>query len=240
MVIPIQAKGLRDSANPYEAAQLNGAKIHLRAKGSTMKDRTNKRFWQRMAKLYAPFMRSSGPMYDAIRDRLRPCLTRDMNVLELACGTGQLTFRLAESAGRWEATDFSERMIAEAEKRPNPQGVRFAVLDATNLPHPDASFDAVLIANALHITPEPDKALDEIRRVLKPGGILMAPTFIWGTDARQQFKAWIMERAGFHVFHRWSEEAFARFVERSGFIVTERVVLGGSIRPLCCLVARKP
>ncbi len=204
-----------------------------------MKDWTNKRFWQRMAKLYAPFMRSAGPLYDAIRDRLRPYLTREMNVLEMACGTGQLTFRMAESAGRWEATDFSERMVAEAEKCPRHQNVRFAVRDATNLPYSDHSFDAALIANALHIMPEPDKALHEIRRVLKPGGILLAPTFIWGTDVRLKFSAWIMERAGFHVFHRWSEETFARFVEQSGFSVAERTVMGGSIRPLCCLVARK-
>ncbi len=204
-----------------------------------MKDRTNKRFWQRMAKLYAPLMKSAGPLYDAIRDRLKPYLTQEMNVLELACGTGQLTFRLAESAGRWEATDFSERMIAEVIKCPHLQNVRFAVRDATNLPYPDASFDAALIANALHIMPGPDMALHEIRRVLKPGGILMAPTFIWGTDARQQFSAWIMERTGFRVFHRWSEEEFARFVEQNGFTVAERMVMGGSIRPLCCLVARK-
>jgi ubiquinone/menaquinone biosynthesis C-methylase UbiE len=204
-----------------------------------MKDRTNKRFWQRMAKLYAPFMRSAGLLYDAIRDRLSPYLTREMNVLELACGTGQLTFRLAESAGRWEATDFSERMVAEAVKHPHSQNLRFTVRDATNLPYPDHSFDAVLIANALHIMPEPDKALYEIRRVLKPGGILMAPTFIWGTDARQKFSAWIMQRAGFRVFHRWSADELVRFVQQAGFTVVERVVMGGSIRPLCCIVARK-
>ena len=39
-------------------------------------------------------------------------------------------------------------------------------------------FDAAVISNALHIMPEPEKALAEIRRVLKPGGILIAPTFM--------------------------------------------------------------
>lgn len=204
-----------------------------------MKDQCNKRFWQRKARLYAPFMRSADPLYNEIGDRLSRYLAQDMAVLELACGSGQLTYRLAGFAGHWEATDFSERMVAEAEKRPHPQNLCFAVQDATCLPYPDHSFSAALIANALHIMPEPGRALQETHRVLRPGGILLAPTFIWGTDARQWVSAWIMRQAGFRVFHRWNADGFARFVQQAGFAVLERPVLGGGVRPLCCLVARK-
>lgn len=204
-----------------------------------MKDRSNKRFWQRMARLYAPFMRSPDQLYNELGDRLSRYLTLEMDVLELACGSGQLTFRLVGAAGHWEATDYTERMVAEAEKHPHPQNLRFAVQDATNLPYPDHSFDAVLIANALHIMPEPNRALQEIRRVLRPGGVLLAPTFIWGTNARQRASAWIMRQAGFRVFHWWSAEGFACFAQQAGFAVTERAILGGSIRPLCCHVAVK-
>lgn len=45
-----------------------------------------------------------------------------------------------------------------------------------------ATFDVVVIANALHIMPAPDPAMKEIYRVLKKGGILFAPTFVYGTD----------------------------------------------------------
>lgn len=204
-----------------------------------MKDKTNKRFWQRMAKLYAPFIKSADPLYEAICGRCRCYLTREADVLELACGTGQFSFRLAEHAGHWEATDFSERMVAEAQKRQRPQNLTFAVRDATRLPYAAAAFDTVLIANALHIMPSPDKALSEIRRVLKPGGVLLAPTFIWGTDARQQVSEWIIARLGFRVFHKWNAEELADYVETFGFTVLERKIMGGSIRPLCCLIARK-
>ncbi|HWQ76472.1 MAG TPA: class I SAM-dependent methyltransferase [Syntrophomonas sp.] len=204
-----------------------------------MKDQSNKQFWQRMAKLYAPFMRSSGPLYEEIARHCRPYLAKDMCVLELACGSGQLTFRLAESVRCWEATDFSEKMIAEAKKRSVSPNLTFAVRDATALPYPDESFDAVLIANALHIMPEPDKALLEIHRVLNPGGILMAPTFIWGTDARQQISEKLMALGGFRVLHRWSTGAFTDYVQQRGFTVLEQNAMGGSIRPLCCLIARK-
>lgn len=204
-----------------------------------MKDNSNKRFWQRMARLYAPFMKSAGPLYEAICGRCRPYLTREMTVLELACGSGQFSFRLAESARQWEATDFSEKMVKEALKRSQPPNLRFSVQDATNLPYPVASFDAVLIANALHIMPEPDKALAEIHRVLKPSGLLLAPTFIWGTDLRLHISAWLLARAGFYVFHKWREDEFPAYVEARGFTVLERKMLGGSIQPVCCLVARK-
>ena len=49
--------------------------------------------------------------------------------------------------------------------------------DATALSYADDSFDAVLIANALHVMPEPEKALREIDRALRLGGILIAPVF---------------------------------------------------------------
>lgn len=71
-----------------------------------MKQRINKRFRQRAARLYAPLMRRAGPLCDAIGGRCRRYLTREMSVLELGCGSGQLTFRLAGTAGRWEATAF--------------------------------------------------------------------------------------------------------------------------------------
>ena len=67
-----------------------------------------------MAKLYAPFMKSSDSLYADICKRIEPNINRQMNVLELACGSGQLSFRLAEKVQLWEATDFSENMIEEA------------------------------------------------------------------------------------------------------------------------------
>ena len=59
--------------------------------------------------------------------------------------------------------------------------------DATALPYADDSFDAVLIANALHVMPEPEKALREIDRVLRPGGILIAPNFMVCSTAFRSF-----------------------------------------------------
>ena len=134
-----------------------------------MKAGDNKEFWQRTAKSYGSFMKHSWKLYDTICERIRPGLTREMNVLELACGSGQLSFRLAGRVRLWEATDFSENMIVEARKKPRSSRLHFSVQDATALLYAPDSFDAVVISNALHIMPHPELALAEIKRVLKPG-----------------------------------------------------------------------
>ena len=70
----------------------------------------------------------------------------------------------------WEATDFSAEMIRQAKKQVHSSRLHFSVQDATKLPYGPESFDAVVISNALHVMPHPEKALAEAWRVLKPGG----------------------------------------------------------------------
>ena len=202
-----------------------------------MKAGDSKDFWQRTAKSYGPFMKLSGKLYDAICERMRPGLTRDMNVLELACGSGQLSFRLAGAVRLWEATDFSQNMIAEARKQPCSSRLHFSVQDATALPYAPDSFDAAVISNALHIMPRPELALAEIKRVLKPGGILYAPTFVHGRGAGFRLRARPLTLAGFKVYFKWTVEGFKRFISEHNFQIRQTALLGGSLAPLCYLEA---
>jgi ubiquinone/menaquinone biosynthesis C-methylase UbiE len=203
-----------------------------------MRKTDNKAFWQRMAKLYAPFMKGSDRLYAAICDRIRAGLKRDMNILELACGSGQLSLRLSTHVQLWEATDFSENMIREARKRFCSGRLHFSVQDATNLPYVDSSFDAVVIANALHIMPNPERALSEIRRVLKPGGLLYAPTFVHGKGAGFRLRMRLLSLAGFRVYSPWTAGAFVDYISGCGFEVTKTELLGKSLAPLCYLEAK--
>ena len=68
-----------------------------------MKDKANKGYWQRLAKIYAPLMESDKKFYNAICGYIRDYLKSDMNVLELACGTGQLSFPLSDCTNSWTA-----------------------------------------------------------------------------------------------------------------------------------------
>ncbi len=200
----------------------------------------NKAFWQRFAKLYGPVMERSGAkLYRDICQRIRPCLNRDMNVLELACGTGLLSHPLSSRVRLWEATDFSPAMIAEAKKKKCSSRLHFSVQDATALPYAPESFDAVVIANALHIMPDPDKALAEIRRVLKPEGLLFAPTFVHGEGMGFRVRVRLMEMAGLRAYHKWDAKEFVEYFSAHGFAVFDQTVLGGSLAPLCCAAAKK-
>ena len=202
-----------------------------------MKAGDNKEFWQRTAKSYGSFMKHSWKLYDTICERIRPGLTREMNVLELACGSGQLSFRLAGRVRLWEATDFSENMIAEARKQPRSSRLHFSVQDATALLYAPDSFDAVVISNALHIMPRPELALAEIKRVLKPGGILYAPTFVHGKGAGFRLRARLLTLAGVKVHSKWTAEGFERFISEHNFQIRQTALLGGSLAPLCYLEA---
>ena len=192
--------------------------------------KTGKRFWDTFAGLYAPIQeRSNHALYQQVAALCAPYITQKDRVLELACGTGQLTLPLWKQAAFWEATDYSEPMIRELEKRCPPE-LHCAVRDATALPYEDGSFQVVLMANALHIMPNPEQALKEIHRVLSPGGIFLVPTFVYeGKVNRLRMK--LMLLAGFPSFHEWTMAELIRFVEQSGFRTTEQTLVKGDPLP---------
>lgn len=203
------------------------------------KNNSNIKFWEKVAKIYTPMQeRKNTKLYLDLCKIITKYLNKDMQVLELACGTGQLTFPLYNKAASWEATDFSERMIDEAKSRASDYPVVFSVQDATNLPYEDGSFDAVIIANALHIMPNPDKALSEIHRVLKNDGLLIAPTFVY--DGKINWlRIRIMELIGFHTFHRWKAAEYSDFVCGKGFEVIDSSMVDSNVLPECVLICRK-
>lgn len=169
-----------------------------------MGGKDNKGFWDRWAKRYDFMMAKDGKTYAQIVNLMKKALNQEMTVLELACGTGLLSVQLAGSVKQLEATDFSEEMIRQAKAKAHSSRLHFSVQDAMSLPYAPDTFDAVVISNALHIMPKPEKALAEIRRVLKPGGILIAPTFTAAGSLSGRMKIRLMELSGFQVFHKWT------------------------------------
>ncbi len=204
-----------------------------------MKQQDNKQFWQRFASIYGTIMeRSSDQLYAQICAKIQPYLQQDMQVLELACGTGQLSFPLAKQVKEWEATDFSSSMIAQASKKKPLTNLRFSVADATNLPFHSNSYDAVVISNALHIMPWPHKALEEIKRVLREDGLLFAPTFVRGESLGARIRVAAMQLAGFRVYHSWNAEELAGFLTLNGFEIIDQQEMGDRVAPLSFIMAR--
>lgn len=203
-----------------------------------MKDKTNKNFWERFAFLYTPFMKKNHSSYKELCEIISKYLEKDMSVLELACGTGQLTFLLADRVKSWEATDFSEKMIEAAKKQSVNGNISFSVQDATNLTYSEKSFDVVIIANALHIMPNPEMALTEIYKVLKPNGLLFAPTFVY--EGKIPKTIWFMEKIGLRTFHKWNSNELYGFIQEHKFNILERLVIKGGLLPECMIVGMKP
>ena len=101
-------------------------------------------------------------------------------VLDVACGTGDLSFELQrDAAAKVIGSDFCRPMLAVArEKAGSTQvAVPFVESDAMTLPFADESFDAVTIAFGLRNLPNFQAGLAELRRVLKPGGRLAVLEF---------------------------------------------------------------
>lgn len=178
-----------------------------------------KKMWDLYAPIYERAMRSDRRIYQFMYDRI-PEAIRNKDVLEIATGPGLLAKHVASAAKTIIATDYSEGMIAEAKKGVYPTKLRFEVADATDLPYEDGSFDAVIISNALHIIPDPEKALSEIDRVLRPGGVLIAPNFVEhkGTLGSRIWSG-ILVLAGVRFEHQWSAQEYLDFLADNGWHV---------------------
>ena len=187
--------------------------------------REHKNFWDKNAGRYDRFMRKDRAAYDEMYALIRP-LVRHKTVLELATGTGLIAKHIVNAAAHIEATDASPEMIAQAKRDNRSAKLHFSVQDMFRLPYADQSFDVVIVSNALHIVPQPEKALQEIKRVLKDDGTLIAPTFTHaGNSFSGKVKAFFMKLAGFPLHSRWTSEEYLRFLSQNGWTVRKSAVL---------------
>lgn len=190
--------------------------------------REHKNFWDRNAGRYDRFMRKDREAYEKMYELIRP-VVKDKTVLELATGTGLIARHIVNAAAHIEATDASPEMITEARRGNCSAKLHFSVQDMFSLPYAGNSFDVVIVSNALHIVPQPEKSLREIKRVLKDDGVLIAPTFTHAENSlRGRIKAYFMRLAGFPLHSRWTSEEYLSFLRQNGWRVRKSAVLKAS------------
>ena len=175
----------------------------------------NKKTWDLYAPIYKLAMKPDEKIYSLMYKRI-PKVIKDKKVLEIATGPGLLAKKVAYASNTMIATDYSDGMISTAKKGNYPDNLTFEVADATDLPYADNSFDVVIIANALHVMPDPETALSEIDRVLKQKGILIAPNFI-------------NHQTGVKFEHQWSLENYKKFLDKNGWRVINCKVMASRI-----------
>ena len=191
-----------------------------------MKEKKN--FWDRNARIYNRFMRKDRAAYETMYALIRP-VVKAKTVLELATGTGLIAKHIVNAAAHIEATDVSAEMIAEAKRDAHSAKLHFSVQDMFRLPYANQSFNVVIVSNALHIVPQPEKALQEIKRVLKDDGVLIAPTFTHaGNSFFGKVRAFFMKLAGFPLHSKWTSEEYLSFLRQNGWAVRKSVILKAS------------
>lgn len=137
---------------------------------------------------------------DAMMDWLAPI--RGQALLDVAGGTGDISFRFLKRASGANATvlDLTEPMLAEGRKRAETVGIsgqlEWVVGDAMALPFEDDSFDVYTISFGIRNVTDPQKALSEAYRVLKPGGRIMVLEF---SHIPNNLLQWFYDKYSFNV-----------------------------------------
>ncbi|MBL8923817.1 MAG: class I SAM-dependent methyltransferase [Myxococcaceae bacterium] len=153
-------------------------------------------------------------------------------VLEVAAGTGLVTPALAAGAGEVVATDYSAAMVAALEGRVQRAGVTNVLCEQADiyaLRFEEGAFDAVVAANVLHLVPDLAGALAALRRVVKPGGKVVVPTFSHDETALSWMVSRVLAVTGFPGHRRFTAKSLRQAVEAAGLRVTRTETLSGLI-----------
>lgn len=135
-------------------------------------------------------------------------------ILEVGVGTG-ISLPGYDRSNRVVGVDISEAMLAKARERVSELGLdhveHIGVMDAESLDFPDDSFDVVVAQYVVTAVPNPEQALNEFLRVLKPGGEIVITTRV-GADhgfraAVEKFLMPLTSRLGFRTEFSWSRYA---------------------------------
>lgn len=160
-------------------------------------------------------------------------------VLDVGCGTGNFTRaiarRLRSGEGLAVGLDLSAPMVQRAEQLRRSElltTARYVRGDAHRLPFVDGVFDAVHCAASLQLMPEPERALREMERVLKPGGRLVLATFIRSPRKwLRRVQDAMTPIAGF----RWFDpELLHHWLESLGLELREEMIEGAAITIAAC------
>jgi len=101
-----------------------------------------------------------------------------MNILDVGCGTGNFSIKLAEKGVLVTGIDVSEKMLNEAGEKAKKEklNIRFMKMDSQNLKFPDEYFDGVISMATIEFVPDPETMINEMFRVCKKGGNILLGT----------------------------------------------------------------
>lgn len=198
-------------------------------------------FWDKYAPRYDKSTPKAERAHGIILDLISEYIDSSMDVLEVATGTGILACAITDKCKSVTACDLSPEMIKIAQNKINAKdhgNLVFHVKDAYSLDYEPSSFDVAIASNMLHVMMQPETALESIHKILKPGGILVAPTYCHNEHMISNITSRLMSLAGFKAFHRWSAVSYKEFIEKNNFHVLKFELIKGMV-PLAIVAAQK-
>lgn len=187
-------------------------------------------YWARNAARYDRSMLLLGGPMPRVLERVAAELVGAGDVLEIGAGTGLVTVAIAGVARRVIATDYAPAMVerlVERVRRERLANVECRVADLQALEFEPGSFDAVVCANVLHLVPDLRVALAAMKRVLRPGGRLLVPTYAHDENVRSRVLSRLLALTGFPGQRRFTTGSLQAAVEEAGFEVDAAEVIQG-------------
>ena len=189
-------------------------------------------YWERLARNYDRSMVLLGGPIPRMVELAAEAVRGAPQVLEVAAGTGLVTPALARAARNVIATDYAAAMVAALEARVSQEGlanVRCEQADLYALRFEPGSFDAVVAANVLHLVPDLPGALGALRKMLKPGGRLIVPTYCHDETALSWAVSRVLAVTGFPGHRRFTARGLQASLESASLQLTRAELLPGLI-----------
>ncbi len=197
-------------------------------------------FWDKISPLYDLFENVyNHKVYAGTGKKVAEFIDPTDVVLECACGTGAITVCIAGKCSRLIATDFATGMLKQAARKCRMfSNVSFRRADITNIRCGNDRFDKVVAGNVIHLLPDPQKALAELERVVKPGGKIIIPTYINMSKKSAGLAVKFVEFLGADFKKQFDLDSYKSFFEEMGYDNVEYHVVDGRM-PCAIAVIKK-
>ena len=177
-------------------------------------------FWDKAAGFYDIFENIyNGDVNRRLVQEVASLISENDRVLECACGTGMISKGIGAKCRELIATDFSAGMLKQARKNcAHLDNVTVKKANIMAIKCNDGAFDKVVAGNVIHLLDEPYKALEELMRTCKSGGMVIIPTYVNNENSGSP-SLFIrgLEKFGAGFKKQFDFESYKQFFKKAGY-----------------------